>query len=305
MLLASPLLSEHRVRTTGVSRCRLGRPGRSPWVAARQPAGPALSGWPSRTSDYRGRVPSTGQAALVFLVAVVPGFLALAGYRLGRAVPAQPEGLVTTARVITVSAFIAIVAWRFGGKDVYDDVRAGTALMNHEAHTYYFTLALLLVPGVTGFLLAQLVDAMTHRVWTARNNLPAPPRPDSPKEPFPLRAWRKCLVALSARLLHDGPTTWDRTWKQVRRTQPYVFVRVTTRGGRVIVGTVADTSRIAVSPQPRDLYIEQTLQAEDGTFYPTRFGLGAFIAGTEIETVEWVSQQGVVTHDPAADTADH
>jgi len=100
-------------------------------------------------------------------------------------------------------------------------------------------------------------------------------------------------MVLSARLLHDGPTTWDRTWKEIRRTEPYVFVRVTTKGGREIVGTVADDSRVAVSPQPRDLYIQQTFrQGAGGTFYPTAHGLGAFVAGSEIETVEWVSHRG-------------
>jgi Family of unknown function (DUF6338) len=234
---------------------------------------------------------------LVFLVVVIPGFLAMAGYRLGRAVPDHPDGLVASARVITVSAFIALIAWKVGGRNLYDHVRAGTALTTGEPQTYRFALALLLVPGIVGFLLAQLVDALTHRVWVARNKLPPLPTGHDPKELFGRRLRRNCLVGLSARLLHDGPTTWDRTWKQIRRTQPYVFVRVTTRGGREIVGTVADASRIAVSPQPRDLYIQQTLrQGADGTYYPTAYGLGAFVAGVEIETVEWVSQEGVVTN---------
>jgi len=241
-------------------------------------------------------MPGTAQAALVFLVIVVPGFLAMAGYRLGRAVPDHPDGLVATARVIAVSAFIAVIAWKLGGRDLYDHVRDGTALTKEEPQTYRFALALLFAPGIVGFLLAQLVDAVTHRVWAARNKLPSSPAAGDPKEPFGLRVRRKCLVALSARLLHDGPTTWDRTWKQIRRTQPYVFVRVTTRGGREIVGTVADDSRIAVSPQPRDLYMQQTFrQGEHGAYYPTVYGLGAFVAGTEIETVEWISHRGDAT----------
>lgn len=63
------------------------------------------------------------------------------------------------------------------------------------------------------------------------------------------------------------------------------------------MGTVAADSRIALSPQPRDLYIQQTLrQAQNGNFYPTAFGLGAFVAGSEIETLEWVSSEGIVTN---------
>lgn len=239
-------------------------------------------------------MPGTAQAAFVFLLVIVPGFLALAGYRLGRAVPEHPEGLVATARVITISAVIAVIAWKLGGNDLYDRVQAGTALTTHEPQTYRFAVALLVIPGIVGFVLAQFVDALTARVWVARHRLPTPP-PAGHRESLVLRTWRRCLTGLSARLLHDGPTTWDRTWKQIRRTEPYVFVRVTTKGGREIVGTVAASSRIAVSPQPRDLYIEQVLrQADNGNYYPTRHGIGAFVAGAEIETVEWVSEKGVV-----------
>jgi hypothetical protein len=63
-----------------------------------------------------------------------------------------------------------------------------------------------------------------------------------------------------------------------------------------IVGTMTDRSRIALSPHPRDLYIEETLrQAEDGTYYPTAYGLGAFVSGSEIESVEWVSSAGLIS----------
>lgn len=251
-------------------------------------------------------MPGTAQAALVFLVVVVPGFLAMAGYRLGRAVPDHPDGLVATARVIAVSAFIALIAWKLGGQDLYGHVRAGTALTRAEPQTYRFAVALMLAPSIVGFVLAQLVDGLSHQVSVARTALPPTPAAGDPREPVRRRLRRRTLTTLSARLLHDGPTTWDRTWKQIRRTEPYVFVRVTTKGGREVVGTIADASRIAVSPQPRDLYIQQTLrQADDGRFYPTTFGLGAFVAGSEIETVEWVSQKGVVTNAGSADDTDH
>ncbi len=243
-------------------------------------------------------MPGTAQAALVFLVVVVPGFLAISGYRSGRAVPDHPEGLVATARVITVSALIAVIAWKLGGRQLYERVRVGTALGTHEAQTYRFAVELLVIPGAVGFVLGQLVDWTTDRVWTARNELPTPPPAEAPQESVGRRIRRKSLMTVSARLLHDSPTTWDRTWKQIRRNEPYVFVRVITKGGREIAGTVADDSRIALSPQPRDLYIQETLrQADDGRFYPTAGGLGAFIAGSEIEAVEWVSQQGAVTDD--------
>jgi hypothetical protein len=96
----------------------------------------------------------------------------MSGYRAGRAVPEHPEGLVTTARVITVSVFIAVIAWRLGGRELYAHAQARTALTSHEASTYRLILGLLLIPPLAAFLLAQIVDASASRVWKAREKLP-------------------------------------------------------------------------------------------------------------------------------------
>ena len=249
------------------------------------------------------KMPETAQTIILFVVVIVPGFLAMTGFRAGRAVPEHPEGLITTARVITISVFIAVIAWSLGGRELYENARAGTALTSEEAHTYRFAIALLLVPPFIGFCLAQSVDALATRVWRAREKLPHPPdEKNVSNEPRAVRVRRWILMSLSGRLLHDGPTTWDRTWKQIRRGQPFVFVRITTKGGREIVGLAAEGSRVAASPQPRDVYIEQVWRAgPDGRFYPTTLGLGAFVAGTEIEAVEWVSHEGVVLGDRQTD----
>jgi len=240
-------------------------------------------------------MPETAQTIILFVVVIVPGFLAMTGFRAGRAVPEHPEGLITTARVIAISVVIAVVAWRLGGRELYEDARAGTALTSHEADTYRFVIALLIIPPIAGFILAQAVDLLAGRVWRERERLPAPPSANEPAEPRRVRWRRWVLVSLSGRLLHDGPTTWDRTWKQIRRGQPYVYARITTKSGRELVGLVAEGSRVAVSPQPRDIYIEQVLRAgPDGSYYPTAYGLGAFVAGNEIESVEWVSNEGVM-----------
>lgn len=251
-------------------------------------------------ADSAGTVPAmpvTAEAAIVFLVVVVPGFLAMSGYRAGRAVPEHPQGLVATARVFTTSTIIAVAAWRVGGQELYNDARRGTALTTHEGHTYLLAIGLLVAPPVIGYVLGQCVDVAARRALNARDNLCRAPGPDEKPERWGRRLRRGLLMAVSARLLHEGPTTWDRTWKQIRRTQPYVFVRVTTKSGQEIIGTVADASRIALSPQPRDLYLEQVWRpGADAKLYPTAFGLGAFVSGTEIEAVEWVSQQGAVSN---------
>src|SRR6266699_1652587 len=101
-----------------------------------------------RSQNYGSPMPSTAQAAIVFLLIVLPGFLAQGGYRFGRAVPEHPQGLVAVARVIAISALFALVAWKLGGRAIYDHARDGTALTENEGETYRFAIALFLAPGV-------------------------------------------------------------------------------------------------------------------------------------------------------------
>jgi hypothetical protein len=233
----------------------------------------------------------------VFLVLFVPGFLYMGGYRLGRAVPEQRDGIGTVAKVIAISAAIAVIAWRLGGHDLYDDARARTALTSDEGDTWRFAVAMLIIPGLVGFLAGELVDEAARRIGQAQDRrlVVAAGEPQPTALTYLTRAKHKALDVLSARLLREGPTTWDRTWRHVRRTEDYVYVRVVTKGGREIIGTMTDRSRIALSPHPRDIYIEQVLrQADDGNYYPTAYGLGSFVAGSEIESVEWVSPEGLL-----------
>jgi len=96
-------------------------------------------------------VPSTAQAAIVFFVIILPGFLAQGGYRLGRAVPEHPQGLVAVARVIAISVVIALVGWKLGGRTIYSYARDGTALTVHETYTWWFAVALVVAPALLGY----------------------------------------------------------------------------------------------------------------------------------------------------------
>jgi hypothetical protein len=279
-----------RGRTRGADWSARERCEQRPQVARLDWASRNRRGW-----GYGARMPSSAQAALVFLAIVLPGFLAQGGYRLGRAVPEHPQGLVAVARVIALSTLIALVAWKLGGRSLYDHARAGTALTTHERDTYWFAVSLFVVPGVLGYATGQIVDATARRVADALEALQPPPGPEDPRESAARRVRRSALTTLSSRLLHEGPTTWDRTWRRLRRTEPFAYARISTKGGREIIGLVADRSRVALSPQPRDVFLEQVLRpADDGRYYPTAHGLGVFVAGAEIESVEWVSHEGLI-----------
>jgi hypothetical protein len=165
-------------------------------------------------------VPTSAQAALVFLVIVLPGFLAQGGYRVGRAVPEHPQGLVAIARVIALSTLIALAAWKLGGKDVFDHARAATALTAYESETYRFALALFFIPPLVGYVAGQGVDAVARRVADALDRLPDSP---SEAEGWNLRIRPKTLGTISPRLVNEGPTTWDRTWRRLRRSEPFAY----------------------------------------------------------------------------------
>jgi hypothetical protein len=225
-------------------------------------------------------MPSSGQAVLVFVIGVVPGFIALSGYRFGRAVPAPAEGLVAVAQVITLSLVIALVAWPLGGKVVYAHATAGTALTTHQDATFRLAVGILAGAGIVGFAAGQLIDHAADHVRSAlaRNDAPG------------MR--RTILEAVGVRLLTDGPTTWDRSWREIRRHAAkhagYVYIEVKTKSGNTIVGAIGSASRVALSPQPRDMYIEQVLRpGSDGVLRPTMDGLGMFVVGSEVESVEW------------------
>lgn len=237
------------------------------------------------------RVPSSAEAAIVFLVIVVPGFLYLGGYRLGRAVPEHHEGIATVAKVIAISSVIAVIAWKLGGRDLYDDALAGTALTTDEGDTWRFVIALLAVPAVVGFIAGEVVDAAARHLGEAQDRRR---QTDDQTASRAARSGAKLLDLLSARLLHEGPSTWDRTWRQMRRSEPYVFVRVRTKSGQIVVGTMTDRSRVALTPQPRDLYIDQVLlEGPDGNYYPTNSGLGVRRRVRDRDH-RWVSHKGLV-----------
>lgn len=160
-------------------------------------------------------MPSSAEAAIVCLVIVVPGFLYLGGYRLGRAVPERHEGIATVAKVIAISAVIAVIAWKLGGRDLYDDAAAGTALTTDEGDTWRFVIALLIAPAVLGFIAGEVVDAAARHMGEVQDRR----REAARTVASPSRAARvkgKLLDVLSARLLHELRDSSSRAGQPIR-----------------------------------------------------------------------------------------
>jgi len=234
-------------------------------------------------------VPGSAEAAIVFLALFVPGYLYLAGYRLGRAVTEQRDGINTVAKVIAASTLLAVASWRLGGHHLHDHIRAGTALTTHEATTWRFTLAALIAPGLLGFLAGELVDAAARRAAALDDALRRAAEASRDNR-WPARLRRRMIEVVVRRLLRQGPTVWDRTWPEVRRADEVLAVRVTMKSGQELVGLISQRANAGMSPSPRDVYVERVLRAgPDGSWEPTLGSRGAFISGTEIESVEWLT----------------
>lgn len=165
------------------------------------------------------------EAALLFVVLVVPGYLAMGGYRLGRASPAHPEGLAAAARAVTVSVIVVMVVWKLGGRSVYDTTRTGTGLTSEESLTYRVGLETLVLPPSAGFLLGELIDFIATKAASMLSRLEERDDEVLSRREVGLR-WG--LRKIRARLPLDGPSTWDRIWKTLKRDEPFVHVRVMT-----------------------------------------------------------------------------
>lgn len=242
-------------------------------------------------------MPGSAEAAIVFLSLFVPGYLYLAGYRLGRAVTEQREGLGTVAKVIAASTLLVVVTWRLGGHDLHAHIRAGTALTTHEASTWRFTLAALIAPGLLGFVVAELVDAAARRAAALKAT--RSPVADRREEGWAAGVRRRVLGIVIRRVLRRGPTTWDRAWRELRRTERDLVVRVTTKSGQQIIGIVSESSHVGLSPLVRDVYVEHVLRpGRDGALELTLGSRGAYIAGSEIESVEWLGRDSISNEEP-------
>lgn len=237
----------------------------------------------------------------MFALLVVPGFLFVRGFFRGRSRADHEQTLYVLAEAVVASLLILAVTFPVGGDSVLARLDAGVPLSDHPTQTYWFLVALLLVPFPTGIVVGGALDALIAALSRRRSRLTATGEAQ--------RSWRGrleawLLRALEARELLRGASTWDRVWSDVNATEDYVWVRVKTKSGSDVTGRVGKRSRVALSPQPRDLFIEQVYRARDPTaaysdMLPVDGSRGIFVSGTDIESVEFRGHEAsVAPRDP-------
>jgi hypothetical protein len=237
-------------------------------------------------------MPTSVQAALVFSAIIVPGFLFVRGFGRGRPRITQEQPLYVLAQAVVASLFLLAIAWWLGGRTVVGWLRDSTAISKHRDGTYGFFLGLLLVPFPLGLLAGGIADWLLARVLDARDRLASARalEPDARRRRRSLAIW--LLRGIESRELLEGSATWDRMWRQLQRRNKYLYVRIRTKTGYEITGEVGDDSRVALSPQVQDLYVERVYRPIDaarpnGEMAPVEAGRGIYIRGSEIETVEF------------------
>ena len=184
-------------------------------------------------------MPDSVPALLVFLLAVVPGFLGIRGYSRRRSRSVPDRDLYALAGAIVLSAIWLGVVWlvllAFGdplsrwGLSPYNAKR----LQGHRADAVWLGLAVIFVPFILGALIAGLLD----RLSMVKSKT----------------TWRH----LRATGLFRAPSAWDRAWSRFAREQGAGEVLVHLANGLMIRGAFGEHSQVDLSPSPPGLYLEE------------------------------------------------
>lgn len=219
--------------------------------------------------------PSTIHALLGFVAFVVPGFLFRSGYVRTRARHTIDVDLYAIAEAVVGSLFILAAAWWWRGEDVLAWVQAGT-LANHRQQTYWFLLALLLVPYPAGLVAGWARTAFSRVVESFR-----PPDGDASRR-------SEFFYFLDSSGILTLPTVWDQAWNQVGRLGA-LLVRVRTTSGKETVGTIEPGSWVGLSGEPRDVYLRRVYREDgSGDWEPIPRTEGVLFSASSVESVEFI-----------------
>jgi hypothetical protein len=217
--------------------------------------------------------------ALVFLI--VPGFLLRAALIRARAHAAPTTDLYALAEAVVASLFVLAIGWWWRGQDLVTWADAH-ALKDHRAEEYRFLATILFVTYPAGLVLGWGLNGVAllwrkgRERFVSGNNRA-------------YRLWR----TIDKSGLTDGPSLWDDIWEE-RNASGHTdyYVRVTLKSGHEIVGAFDSNSWVALSPNPREVYLSKVYERDPdkGTWQEVPKTLGVLIDGADIESVEYVGQ---------------
>jgi hypothetical protein len=184
-------------------------------------------------------LPATYQALLIVVFAIVPGFVGIRGFSRRRYRTEPDRDLYAIAGSLVVSAIWIGVVWLVlleKGDPLHDwglIPYRPKVLEEHERELVYLALGVICLPYPLGSLLAIVLDLLEKVRWDW--------------------LWK----ALRWTGFFRPPTAWDRAWLQFTREHGAGEVILRMSDGSFVVGAYGRRSQADLSPNARQLFLEQ------------------------------------------------
>ncbi len=202
-------------------------------------------------------MPATVDAALIFGVLVLPGYLLGQGIEHGRKADTGRPDLHVLAKAVVASLIWLFLTYWWGVDDLISWVDEDT-LGDHSVLAGLWRASVLVVaPYFVGRFLGRSVDRSTRLL--AR----------------PLR-WLGIASPFQ--------TPWDLAWEQVKTAPAGVLVTMSLDDGRKIAGQFVGASLVSVSPEAREVYLAEAYETTS-TGELIVYDRGAHIDGAKIAAV--------------------
>jgi hypothetical protein len=237
------------------------------------------------------------EALGVFLLAVLPGFIALGASAAGRA-PRRvrgPLGELGTAMTVSLVGWSVLYLWR--GDVLLPVVLGGSGhSVSERLDAFAELVGLALAIGV-GLGVGLRVLVALRRIYVFRD------MPDSligavRKSGIRSGLWNRLVVRL-AHELNDRAlpsAAWDRLLSRLDNRHETVLCRVATRLGDEVFGIVAQDGFMDWKADGCDLLlVPELIREHNGALVPVPGSKGVFIPGSEIAHVHAVTYPGKVT----------
>jgi Family of unknown function (DUF6338) len=218
----------------------------------------------------------TIEALGVFMLAIVPGFLALRTYSFARPPFRHRGALGELGATVIVSAIAWTVLYRWRGQDLLPLVLGGQRYPTSDRLDAFAELAGLSVLvglglGVAGRALATVLRRLSAKVLAQLERRETTP-------------W----VARQIRARSLPAAAWDRLLTRVANAGKRVVCRIQTRSGHEVLGVLARSGYLDWEADGRGVLFDKEVIRGPAGLEPVNDSQGLFVPGDEISTLSVV-----------------
>ncbi|MEX1141758.1 MAG: DUF6338 family protein [Thermoleophilaceae bacterium] len=231
----------------------------------------------------------TIEALGVFLLAVLPGFVGLRLYGLGRPPLRARSALheIAVAIMWSLVGWIALFAWK--GSDLLATVLEVRNGIDQRLDAFAELLFLAVAIGVALAVVARVAVWHVHAYATRddASSLVAQSREHGPWRASGQRVRRWWSRRLHHSVVPSG--AWDRLLAQLESGRQAVLCRVVTCDGREVLGVLAGEGYADWEADGRDLLLmPEVIRLPSGDLQALQTSRGVFVPGSQIATVSVV-----------------